>query len=93
MTFPDRLSADPKSPHHDSDLVPRVAVALNGAHVTGCVEYCVSEGWVTVALDGPGRDGRRQTEQRSGVVTLREYVTKGPQQLGSPASPIPAAKG
>jgi hypothetical protein len=50
-TFPDRLSVDPRSPHHDAELLNRgVGIRFNGAEKTNVEEYCISEGWVRVAV-------------------------------------------
>ncbi len=57
-TPPDRLSNDPKSPHHDAALLARgVGIRFNGAEKTNVEEYCVSEGWIRVAA-GAARDRR-----------------------------------
>jgi hypothetical protein len=50
-TLPDRLSVDPKSPFHDPELLQRgIGIRFNGAEKTNVEEYCVSEGWVRVAV-------------------------------------------
>jgi hypothetical protein len=50
-TLPDRLSVDPKSPFHDAELLQRgIGIRFNGAEKTNVEEYCVSEGWVRVAV-------------------------------------------
>ena len=50
-SLPDRLSVDPRSPHHDAALLNRgVGIRFNGAEKTNVEEYCVSEGWVRVAV-------------------------------------------
>ena len=50
-TPPDRLSNDPKSPHYDAAALARgVGVRFNGVEKTTVEEYCVSEGWVRVAV-------------------------------------------
>lgn len=50
-TPPDRLSNDPKSPHHDAALLERgVGVRLNGIDRNNVEEYCVSEGWARLAV-------------------------------------------
>ena len=50
-TLPDRLSTDPRSPHHDAALLERgVGIRFNGEERTNIEEYCVSEGWVRVAV-------------------------------------------
>jgi hypothetical protein len=49
-TLPDRLSANPKSPHYDEALLEHgVGIKFNGAEKTNVEEYCVSEGWIRVA--------------------------------------------
>jgi len=48
---PDRLSNDPASQHHDEALLARgIGIRFNGAEKTNVEEYCVSEGWVRVAV-------------------------------------------
>ena len=48
--LPDRLSIDPRSPHHNAALFERgVGIRLNGKERTDVEEYCVSEGWIKVA--------------------------------------------
>ena len=50
-TLPDRLSNDPKSPHHDAAILERgVGIRFNGGEKTNVEEYCVSEGWVRLSL-------------------------------------------
>jgi hypothetical protein len=47
--LPDRLSADPSSPFHDSELLERgVGIRFKGVERTNVYEYCVSENWVRV---------------------------------------------
>ncbi len=49
--LPDRLSNDPKSPHHDAAVLERgVGIRFNGGEKTNVEEYCVSEGWVRLSL-------------------------------------------
>ncbi|BBE71783.1 DUF3297 family protein [Oharaeibacter diazotrophicus] len=56
--LPDRLSSDPSSPFHDSELLQRgVGIRFNGTEKTNVEEYCVSEGWIRVAA-GTARDRR-----------------------------------
>ena len=48
--LPDRLCANPRSPHHNAALLERgVGIRFNGAEKTNVEEYCVSEGWIKVA--------------------------------------------
>jgi hypothetical protein len=51
IALPDRLSVDPRSPHHDAALLNRgIGIRFNGAEKTNVEEYCISEGWVRVAV-------------------------------------------
>jgi hypothetical protein len=48
---PDRLARNPKSPHHDVAALERgVGVRFKGVEKTNVEEYCVSEGWVRLAV-------------------------------------------
>lgn len=48
---PDRLSINPKSPFHDAALLERgVGIKFKGQEKTNVEEYCVSEGWIRVAV-------------------------------------------
>ena len=50
-TPPDRLSNDPKSPFYDEAALARgVGIRFKGEEKTTVEEYCVSEGWVRVAV-------------------------------------------
>ena len=47
--LPDRLSVDPRSPHHVAAVFEHdVGIRLNGKERTDVEEYCISEGWVKV---------------------------------------------
>ena len=49
--IPDRLSTNPKSPHYDEALLTRgVGIKFDGQEKTNVEEYCVSEGWIRVAV-------------------------------------------
>jgi hypothetical protein len=54
-TPPDRLSTDPNSPYYDEALLARgIGIRFDGKEKTNVEEYCVSEGWIRVAvLKGP----------------------------------------
>lgn len=69
-TPPDRLSADPRSPHHNADAMKRdVGVRFNGRERTDVEEYSVSEGWIRVAAGKAlDRHGRPITIKLTGVV-------------------------
>ncbi|MGY0504836.1 DUF3297 family protein [Luteimonas sp. e5] len=59
-TPPDRLSNDPRSPHYDEALLARgIGIRFNGQERSNIEEYCVSEGWVRVAV-GRALDRRGQ---------------------------------
>jgi hypothetical protein len=50
-TPPDRLSGDASSPYYDAAAMARgVGVRFKGQEKTNVEEYCVSEGWVRLAL-------------------------------------------
>ena len=50
-TPPDRLATNPRSPFHDADLLARgIGIRFNGEEKTNVEEYCVSEGWIRVAV-------------------------------------------
>jgi len=69
-TLPDRLSTDPESPFYDADILARnVGVRFKGEDKTNVDEYCVSEGWVRLAV-GNSRDrkGKPLTIKLSGPV-------------------------
>ena len=47
--IPDRLSIDPRSPHHAAAVFEReIGIRLNGKERYDVEEYCISEGWVKV---------------------------------------------
>jgi hypothetical protein len=48
---PDRLSNNPASPFYDEAALRRgVGIRFKGVEKTNVEEYCVSEGWVRVAV-------------------------------------------
>lgn len=50
-TPPDRLSNDPSSPFYDADALSRgIGIRFKGNERRDVEEYCVSEGWIRVAL-------------------------------------------
>lgn len=58
--LPDRLSTDPRSPHHVPAVFEHaIGIRLNGRELTNVEEYCISAGWVKVpsgkTLDRKGR--------------------------------------
>jgi len=78
-TLPDRLSTDPKSPFYDEPLLARgVGIRFNGAEKTNCEEYCISEGWVRLAVGKTmDRFGKPMTVKLKGVV---EAYIRGPEE-------------
>lgn len=47
--LPDRLSVDPRSPHHVAAVFAHnVGIRLNGKDRADVEEYCISEAWVKV---------------------------------------------
>lgn len=54
--LPDRLSSDPRSPFYNEEILSRdVGIRFKGVEKNNVEEYCVSEGWVRLAV-GTGRD-------------------------------------
>jgi hypothetical protein len=68
--LPDRLSTDPKSPFHNAELLERgVGIRFNGVDRTNVEEYCVSEGWVRLAVGKTvDRHGNPMTVKYKGTV-------------------------
>jgi hypothetical protein len=68
--MPDRLSVDPSSPWYNGDLLARgVGIRFKGEEKTNVEEYCVSEGWVRLALGNKvDRHGKALTIKLSGPV-------------------------
>lgn len=55
-TPPDRLSNDPRSEYYNEALMERgVGVKFKGVEKTNVEEYCLSEGWIKVAV-GKAKD-------------------------------------
>ena len=58
--LPDRLSTDPRSPHHVAAAFERdIAILFNDKERFDVAEYCISEGWIKVpagkAVDRKGQ--------------------------------------
>ncbi|POF62022.1 glutathione peroxidase [Novacetimonas maltaceti] len=50
-TVPDRLSANPSSPFYNEALLERgIGVRFKGVEKNNVEEYCISEGWVRLAV-------------------------------------------
>ncbi len=67
---PDRLAVDPDSPHHDEAALARgVGVRFRGVEKNNVEEYCVSEGWVRLAVGNTlDRRGKQLTIKYTGPV-------------------------
>lgn len=78
-TLPDRLSVDPDSPFHDADLLARgIGIKFKGEEKTNVEEYCVSEGWVRLAVGKRvDRKGKAMTIKLQGLV--EPYLQTDPQ--------------
>jgi hypothetical protein len=76
-TLPDRLSTNPKSPHYDEAVLQKdVGIRFDGEEKTNVEEYCVSEGWIRVAVGKTvDRHGNPLTIKLKGVV--EPYFRKG----------------
>lgn len=47
--LPDRLSVNPRSPHHISEIFEHdIGILLNEKERTDVEEYCISEGWIKI---------------------------------------------
>ena len=69
-TPPDRLAVNPRSPHYDAAALDRgIGVRFNGVERHNCEEYCVSEGWVRLAVgNSVDRKGNAITIKLQGPV-------------------------
>ena len=68
--LPDRLSTNPNSPFHNAELLEQgVGVLFNGVDRNNVEEYCVSEGWVRLAVGKTvDRHGNAMTVKYKGKV-------------------------
>ena len=69
-TLPDHLSINPKSPHFNADVLQHtIRIHFNGVEKTNVEEYCISEGWVRLAVGNKvDRKGDPLTIKLNGVV-------------------------
>jgi hypothetical protein len=69
-TLPDRLSVDPRSPHHVAAIFEHdVGIRFNGKERHDVEEYCISEGWIRVPVGKTvDRKGRALTIKLKGTV-------------------------
>jgi hypothetical protein len=68
--LPDRLCTNPRSPYYNEDLLQQgIGIRFRGEEKTNVDEYCVSEGWVKVAVGNKvDRKGNPMTIKLSGPV-------------------------
>jgi len=68
--LPDRLSVDPRSPHHVAAIFEHdIGIRLNGKERMDVEEYCISEGWVRVPASRTlDRKGKPLTIKLKGTV-------------------------
>ena len=69
--LPDRLSINPKSPYYNEEILKRtVGIRFNGTERTNVEEYCISEGWIRVAVGAKrfDRHGHPLLMKLNGVV-------------------------
>lgn len=71
-TVPDRLSIYPDSPYFNEEVLGRgIGVRFKGEERTNVEEYCLSEGWIRVAVGRTlDRRGRPMTLKLSGPVEV-----------------------
>ena len=68
--LPDRLSVDPRSPHHVAAVFEHdIGIRFNDKERLDVEEYCISEGWVKVAA---GKTGDRNGNPL--LITLKGRV-------------------
>ena len=69
-TPPDRLSVNPNNKYYDADVLQRgVGIKFKGEEKTNVDEYCVSEGWVRLAVGkAVDRKGNALTVKLQGAV-------------------------
>ena len=49
--LPDRLSVNPRSPYYNEEVLAQgVGIRFKGEEKSNVEEYCISEGWVRLAL-------------------------------------------
>ena len=68
--LPDRLSVNPRSPYYNEEVLAMgVGIRFKGEEKTNVEEYCISEGWVRLALGNKvDRKGNPLTILQKGAV-------------------------
>ena len=81
---PDRLSSNPNSPYYNEALLRRgIGIRFKGIERNNVEEYCVSEGWVRMAVGRAlDRRGRPITLTFKGVIEpyFQDLVLPKPEQ-------------
>ena len=71
-TPPDRLSANPSSPFYNEALLERgIGVRFKGIEKNNVEEYCISEGWVRLAVG-------KSTDRHGNPMTM---MVRGPVEV------------
>ena len=79
--LPDRLSADPRSPHHVAAIFEHdVGIRFNGKERFDVEEYCVSEGWIRVPVG-------RTVDRKGKPLTVKLKGSVEPFLKPAPAAP------
>ena len=89
-TPPDRLSSNPRSPFFDQPLLERgIGIRFKGLQRHDVEEYCISEGWIRVALGKKvDRHGNPLTLKLSGELEAWfERPAEGAGEADSAAAP------
>jgi hypothetical protein len=70
--LPDRLCVNPRSPYYNEAILHQgIGVRFKGEEKTNVEEYCVSEGWVKLALGNKvDRKGNPLTIMQKGPVEV-----------------------
>jgi hypothetical protein len=78
--LPDRLSTDPRSPHHVAAVFEReIGIRFNGKERFDVAEYCVSEAWIKVP-SGKSVDRRGQPLMIKLKGRVEAFYRQGPDQ-------------
>ncbi len=88
-TLPDRLSTNPRSPWFEPSLIQRgVGILLNGTEKTNVDEYCISEGWIRIAVGkSVDRKGNPITIKLQGKVEPFFRDVGVPEESSEPTAP------
>ena len=77
--LPDRLSVDPRSPHHIPAIFEHdIGIRFNGKERHDVEEYCISEGWVRVPAGGKKVDRKGNPLMIKLKGTVEAFVKPAP---------------